>query len=113
MKGDILFDTDSAVAKEDAVERLLKVGDILAKYSDDRVRIEGHTDSQGNAKYNEELSMRRAQTVREVLLGRGVQPAQVTALGMGETRPVADNKTAAGRAQNRRVELHIDVPNPT
>jgi outer membrane protein OmpA-like peptidoglycan-associated protein len=113
MKGDILFDTGSAVAKEDAVERLVKVGDILAKYSDDRVRIEGHTDSQGSAAYNEELSMRRAQTVREVLLGRGVQPAQVTALGMGETRPVADNKTAAGRAQNRRVELHIDVPNPT
>lgn len=113
MKGDILFDTDSAVAKEDSVERLGKVGDILAKYSDDRVRVEGHTDSQGSAKHNEDLSMRRAQTVREVLVGRGVQPAQITALGMGETRPIADNKTAAGRAQNRRVELHIDVPNPT
>ncbi len=113
MKGDILFDSGSAVLKEEAVQRLTKVGDIIAKYSDDRVRVEGHTDSTGGAKQNEELSMRRAQTVREVLLGRGVQPAQLTALGMGATQPIADNKTPAGRAQNRRVELHIDVPNPT
>ncbi len=113
MKGDILFDTGSAVLKDDAVERLSKVGDILAKYSDDRIRIEGYTDSVGSARSNEELSLRRAEAVKTVITGRGVQAQQITALGMGETRPVADNATAAGRARNRRVELHIDVPNAT
>ncbi len=113
MKGDVLFDTDSAILKPEAVERLGKMGDILAKYGDDRIRVEGHTDSTGPARPNEELSVRRAGAVREVLVGRGVQPTQITVLGLGETRPVADNGTADGRARNRRVELHIDVPNPT
>ncbi len=106
----ILFDTGSAVLKPEAIDRLEKIGTILAKYSDDRVRIEGHTDSTGTAAANEALSLRRADAVKRVLVGRGVQEPQITALGMGQTRPVADNKTAAGRAKNRRVELHIDVP---
>jgi outer membrane protein OmpA-like peptidoglycan-associated protein len=113
MKSDILFDTGSAVLKPEAIEQIEKVGDILAKYSDDRVRIEGHADSTGSKKTNEELSLRRADAVKRVLTGRGVQEKQVTALGMGSTQPVADNATAAGRAKNRRVELHIDVPNAT
>jgi outer membrane protein OmpA-like peptidoglycan-associated protein len=113
LKNDILFDVDSAVLKPAAVEQLTKVGDIIAKYSDDRVRIEGHTDSSGSNRYNEELSQRRAQAVKTVLLGRGVQEQQITALGVGESRPAADNSTAAGRAKNRRVELHIDVPQPS
>jgi outer membrane protein OmpA-like peptidoglycan-associated protein len=113
MKNDILFDVDSAVLKPEAVEQLTKVGDVLAKYSDDRVRIEGHTDSQGTTKHNEELSVRRANAVKTVLVGRGVQEQQITALGMGESKPVADNATKDGRAKNRRVELHIDVPNPS
>ena len=113
LKNDILFDVDSAVLKPAAVEQLTKVGDIIAKYSDDRVRIEGHTDSSGSTRHNEELSQRRAQAVKTVLLGRGVQEQQITALGVGETRPAAENSTAAGRAKNRRVELHIDVPQPS
>jgi len=113
MKSDILFDVGSAVLKPDAIEQIEKVGDILAKYSDDRVRIEGHADSTGSKKTNEELSLRRADAVKRVLTGRGVQEKQVTALGMGSTQPVADNATSAGRAKNRRVELHIDVPNAT
>jgi outer membrane protein OmpA-like peptidoglycan-associated protein len=113
MKGDILFDTGSAVLKPEAVTRLEQVGDILAKYSDDRVKVEGHTDSTGKASANEELSLRRADAVKRVLVGRGVKETQVTVLGLGPTRPVGDNKTAAGRAANRRVELHIDVPQPT
>ena len=113
MKSDILFDTGSAVLKPEAIEQIEKVGDILAKYSDDRVRIEGHADSTGSKKTNEELSLRRADAVKRVLTGRGVQEKQVTALGMGSTQPVADNATSAGRAKNRRVELHIDVPNAT
>ncbi len=113
MKNDILFDTGSAVLKPEAITQLEKVGGILAKYSDDRVRVEGHTDSTGSASTNEALSQRRADAVRSVLLGRGVAEAQITALGMGKTHPIADNSTAAGRAANRRVELHIDVPQAT
>ncbi len=110
MKGDILFATDSAVLREDAIERLTKLGDVLAKYPDDRIRVEGHADSRGTARHNEELSQRRAETVRTVLVGRGVRDSQIAAVGMGSTRPVATNATTEGRAQNRRVELHIDVP---
>lgn len=113
MKSEILFDTGSAVLKDAAVEQISKVGDIIAKYSDDRVRVEGHTDSTGAAAKNEELSLRRADAVKRVLLGRGVKETQITTLGMGETKPIADNKTAEGRAANRRVELHIDVPQPS
>ena len=113
MKGDILFDTGSAALKPEAITQLSQVGDILAKYGDDRVRIEGHTDSVGTTSSNEALSLRRADAVKTVLAGRGVQEKQITALGMGETRPVADNTSADGKSKNRRVELHIDVPNPT
>jgi outer membrane protein OmpA-like peptidoglycan-associated protein len=113
MKSEILFDSGSAVLKDEAIVQIQKVGDILAKYSDDRVRVEGHTDSVGSASHNEELSLRRADAVKRVLLGRGVKESQITALGKGETKPIADNATPGGRAANRRVELHIDVPQPT
>jgi len=113
MKSEILFDTGSAVLKDEAITQIEKVGEILAKYSDDRIRVEGHTDSTGTAAKNEELSLRRADAVKRVLVGRGVKETQITALGMGEAKPVQDNKTPAGRAANRRVELHIDVPQPS
>lgn len=110
---DILFDVNSAALKASAIEQLTKVGDIVAKYGDDRVRIEGHTDSTGSNALNQKLSEERAGAVRTLLLSRGVQEAQITAVGLGETKPVADNASAEGRAKNRRVELHIDVPNPS
>ena len=113
MASDILFDVDSAVLKPEAVEQISKVGDVIAKYADDRVRIEGHTDSSGAAAHNEDLSLKRADAVKRVLSSRGVQEKQMLVLGLGETRPVAENNDAAGRTRNRRVELHIDVPNPT
>ncbi len=110
LKSDLLFRTDSAVLKPDAIDQLSSLGDILAKYPKDRIRVEGYADATGSARHNEELSQRRADAVRKVLLGRGVKEPQVTALGMGDTHPVASNETAAGRAKNRRVELHIDMP---
>jgi outer membrane protein OmpA-like peptidoglycan-associated protein len=113
MKNDILFDTNSDGVKPAGLEDLSKMGDILAKYSDDRVRIEGHTDASGDDKHNQQLSERRAAAVKAVLVSRGVQESQIIVAGLGETKPVSDNATAAGRAKNRRVELHIDVPNPT
>jgi outer membrane protein OmpA-like peptidoglycan-associated protein len=89
------------------------MGDILAKYSDNRVQIQGHTDSTGDAAYNQKLSERRANAVKTALVARGVQETQVFVTGFGKTKPIADNSTADGRAKNRRVELHIDVPNPS
>ena len=110
LKSKLLFTTDSAVLKPEAVEMVAKLGDILAKYPDDRIRIAGYTDSTGSVAHNEELSLRRARSVRDVLQGRGVKAQQMLVEGLGPERPVASNGTAAGRAQNRRVELHIDVP---
>jgi OmpA family len=82
----------------------------LRKYPDDRIRIQGHTDSIGSAAHNEKLSLERAGAVRDVLVSRGVDPRQILVEGAGSSRPIADNATAEGRAENRRVELHIDVP---
>ncbi len=113
MKNDILFDVGSDGVKPEGVTELAKMGDILAKYGDDRVRIEGHTDSTGDAAHNQALSERRAVAVKTILVSRGVKETQISTLGLGETKPVADNKTADGRAKNRRVELHIDVPQPS
>jgi outer membrane protein OmpA-like peptidoglycan-associated protein len=113
MKGDILFDTNSDGVKPAGVENITKMGDILAKYSDDRVKIDGHTDAAGDDKYNQQLSEKRAAAVKALLVARGVQEQQIIVTGYGEAKPVADNATADGRAKNRRVELHIDVPNPT
>ena len=71
------------------------------------IRVEGHTDSQGGSEANLALSQRRAEAVREALLGAGLPGARVKALGRGQTRPVADNESAAGRARNRRVEIIV------
>jgi outer membrane protein OmpA-like peptidoglycan-associated protein len=113
MKNDILFDVNSDTVKPQGLEDLAKMGDILAKYSDNRVQIQGHTDSTGDAAYNQKLSERRANAVKTALVARGVQETQVFVTGFGKTKPIADNSTADGRAKNRRVELHIDVPNPS
>jgi outer membrane protein OmpA-like peptidoglycan-associated protein len=110
LKSKLLFTTDSAVLKPEAVELVAKLGDIFAKYPEDRIRIAGYTDATGSVAHNEELSLRRAKAVRDVLTGRGVKSEQMIVEGMGPEHPVATNSTAAGRAQNRRVELHIDVP---
>jgi outer membrane protein OmpA-like peptidoglycan-associated protein len=113
MASDILFESGSSALKPKSVDDLEKIADVVAKYADDRVKIYGHTDAEGGKAYNEELSLRRADAVKRVLVGRGVQEKQITALGMGEAQPVSTNATAAGRTRNRRVELHIDVPNAT
>src|SRR5436190_15889790 len=110
LKSKLLFTTDSAVLKPEAVEMVAKLGDVLVKYPEDRIRISGYTDATGSVAHNEELSLRRAKSVRDVLKDRGVKPEQMLVEGLGPDKPVASNSTAAGRAQNRRVELKIDVP---
>ncbi len=110
LQSELLFETDSAVLTEDAIARVSRIGDILAKYPEDRIRIEGHTDSRGPTGYNEQLSLRRADAVARVLSSRGVSPRQLLVLGLGEAQPVASNDTVDGRLANRRVQLHISVP---
>lgn len=109
LKSDLLFASGSASLKPAAVDQISKLGDILVKYPENKLRIEGHTDNVGSVATNEELSKRRAESVREVLTSRGVQPAQMLVLGAGKSRPITDNKSADGRAKNRRVELFITV----
>ena len=72
------------------------------------IKVVGHTDSVGSDAYNQGLSERRASSVAEYLLSQHVAPSKVTSEGKGESEPVADNETDAGRAKNRRVELHIN-----
>lgn len=111
LRSELLFETDSAVLTESAIAQLTRIGDILVKYPEDHLRIEGHTDSRGTVPYNEALSLRRAEAVARVLTSRGVTPRQMLVLGLGESAPVASNDTEAGRSTNRRVQLHISVPN--
>jgi outer membrane protein OmpA-like peptidoglycan-associated protein len=107
LPGAILFDFDRADLRADAERTLAEVAEVLTAYADRPARIEGHTDSIASEAYNQELSERRAEAVRAWLVARGVSPARLSAVGHGESRPVADNASAAGRQINRRVEIVI------
>ncbi len=99
------FETDSNKLTADSTQILDKVAQSLVANPGIKVEIAGHTDSDGTADYNLALSQLRAQAVVNYLIGKGVAAENLVARGYGETRPVADNNTAAGKAQNRRVEL--------
>jgi outer membrane protein OmpA-like peptidoglycan-associated protein len=104
---DVLFDTGKADLKPSARERLAKVAGILIAYPDIRVEIDGHTDSTGSLEFNERLSQQRAESVRSYLSSQGVNYSSITTQGFGPSQPIASNETAAGRQQNRRVELVV------
>jgi hypothetical protein len=104
---DVLFDLNRATLKPGAQLRLAKVAGIIQAYPDLRLQIEGFTDSTGAADYNQKLSEKRAQTVRDFLVSQGVNQANISAKGFGEENPVASNDTAAGRQMNRRVDLVV------
>lgn len=105
---DIKFDTDKADIKPRYRDELKKVADQLAKHPKATAVVEGHTDNVGSAAYNEKLSQRRADSVRQYLVDTfGIAPDRLTAKGFGLTSPVADNATAEGRAKNRRIETKI------
>lgn len=103
----ILFDVNKTDLKWAAQQDLTRLAGILNKYDDTNVLIEGHTDSQGSADYNLDLSRRRAQSVANHLSGIQVDATRFTMMGYGEEQPLASNDTADGRAHNRRVEIAI------
>ena len=103
----VYFDTNRAVIRADAKPVLDEAAEILKEAGSVAVVAEGHTDSTGSELSNTRLSQRRASAVRAYLIKRGVAGNRITTAGYGASRPVASNDTAEGRAQNRRVELHV------
>lgn len=104
---DVLFDFNQATLKPGAREKLAKVSGILLAYPTLRMQLEGHTDSIGSDEYNQVLSEKRAFAVRDYLVSQGINGNNLTAVGLGKAGPVASNDNAAGRQQNRRVEMIV------
>jgi outer membrane protein OmpA-like peptidoglycan-associated protein len=102
---DVAFATGQSSLRAEAGESLAKLAEFVRKDPDKRVRIEGHTDSTGSANANQVLSQKRAEAVRDALERAGIDASRMTAVGVGEERPVASNETAEGRAKNRRVDI--------
>ena len=107
MPQDILFAVDSDTLSSDLQSDLRALATNLNNYPNSTVDIIGHTDNTGDAGYNQDLSQRRAQSVRNILINSGVDGFRLRAIGRGEDQPVASNLDAAGRTQNRRVEIVI------
>ena len=101
----VLFRTDSAVIRTEGQRVLAQAAGVLLEYPKTAVVVQGHTDSTGTEEHNLGLSERRAQAARVFLEGEGVGATRMSALGYGEGYPVAENNSAWGRQQNRRVEL--------
>ena len=102
---DVRFDTGKIVLSPSAERSLDQMADYLKDSESSQFIIEGHTDSSGSDSYNMELSQLRADLVRSALVGRGVEPTRITAVGKGESSPLVPNDTPAGRLQNRRIEV--------
>ncbi|MGB1238862.1 MAG: OmpA family protein [Pseudomonadales bacterium] len=109
LNDDVSFDTNSAKVKPSFYPSLGKVAEVLNKYQESRITIVGHTDSRGSEAYNQELSLKRAQAVQSYLVNSGVSTYRLMTDGRGELAPRASNETAAGRSQNRRVELLVQA----
>jgi outer membrane protein OmpA-like peptidoglycan-associated protein len=109
LSGAVLFKTNAASLLPIAEQQLRKVADALNSYDEDRkIVVAGHTDSRGSSTSNRRLSLSRAESVRAYLVNSGVSPDRISASGRGEDEPVADNRTAEGRANNRRVEIIVE-----
>ena len=103
----ILFDVGSANLKPAAKANIKDLVQILQKYSDTDVMVFGHTDNTGGEELNQNLSEKRASSVSKYATALGANPSRFSTVGLGESQPVADNSTSAGRSANRRVELAI------
>jgi outer membrane protein OmpA-like peptidoglycan-associated protein len=103
----ILFDVNSYQLKDASRENIAELSEILQKYEDTNIMFSGYTDNTGSEEYNQKLSEDRAKAVAEYAAFTGVDAERMTIIGYGESDPVADNSTATGRQQNRRVEIGI------
>lgn len=113
LSGGVLFASNEATLLPAAIIKLNEVADALIKGNpDSNITVEGHTDSQGQRQYNMDLSKKRADAVRDQLVARGVAADRIKSTGLGPDRPVADNKSAEGRANNRRVEIIVEPAKP-
>ena len=106
-KEKIHFEYDRAEIKSSSYGVLNKLVEIAQECPNAQIEIEGHTDSDGSKKYNQQLSFRRATAVKKYLIGKGIQENTLTAIGYGELKPIATNKTSKGKEQNRRIEFNV------
>lgn len=104
------FEFDSAALKSEGKQQLDDIASKIVRLGDrvESIHVDGHTDSVGADDYNMDLSVRRARSVSDYLVSQGVDAEKITTRGHGETQPVADNSTNAGRQQNRRVEIRVE-----
>jgi outer membrane protein OmpA-like peptidoglycan-associated protein len=105
--GDVMFDTGKSELKSGGARKIDQLAQFLMEHQDRRVQIDGFTDSVGSDAYNEELSQRRADSVKAALVSRGVDPSRIGTEGYGKAYPVAGNNDSGGRQLNRRVEVVI------
>lgn len=107
LSSDVLFPSNSSYLTENAKNELNKLIKILNQQKGKKIRVDGHTDSTGEEKYNIWLSEKRAASVKKFLEDGGVTGSRISTNGLGPSKPIADNKTADGRQKNRRVEIII------
>ena len=110
-KSDFTFAVNSSAIRSGLYTELDRVAQVLASYPQTTIFVAGHTDSTGSEEYNLQLSQRRADSVKNALIQRGVAAQRITAVGYGEGQPVGNNATEFGRQQNRRVEVRINPSN--
>ena len=106
-KSDLLFDVNSNAVKAGAYDELARVAKVVNQYPQTTLTIAGHTDSTGKADYNQKLSERRAEAVKNALVGQGVAASRINTIGYGPSKPIGDNHTESGKAMNRRVNIYI------
>jgi len=105
---DVLFDFDKSNIKPQAATILDRLVAFMSENKDKRANLAGYTDNIGTEAYNQALSERRVNAVKDYVVKKGIDSSRISGQGFGESKPIADNKTAEGRAKNRRVEIKVD-----
>ncbi|WP_409287054.1 OmpA family protein [Pseudomonas guariconensis] len=107
LSGKVLFGSDLDSLNSQSRAIVERIGKALLSVDIQRVRVDGHADASGKEAYNQQLSERRSQSVAQALIGIGMQPQNIRTVGLGSSQPVADNRTASGRTENRRVSIVV------